>query len=856
MQKVLLSIFLVCCWAAVLPAQNIPLSYYLPSIDYDPAVPTPEQVLGFPIGKWHLTHDQLLLYVRAVAAKSDRIRLEETGRTHEDRPLVILYITSPANQGRLEEIRQQHLALSDPEESKKADVSEMPAVVYQGFTIHGDEASGANAAPLVLYYLAAGRSEEVLKLLDHTVILFDPCFNPDGMQRFATWVNMNKSRNLVADPQNRELNQPWPGGRTNHYWFDLNRDWLPAQQPESQARLRVFQAWKPNILTDHHEMGWNSTFFFQPGVPERTNPLTPERNQELTAQIGQYHAAALDAIGSLYFSQENYDDFYYGKGSTYPDLNGGIGILFEQAGLEGHLRETANGTLHFSFPIRNQVTTALSTLKAAGELRTELLDYQRAFYQSGVEEARTDKRKAFVFSAPGDPARARAFIELLLRHQIRVQEVETSLRAEEKTFEAGQSFAVPLEQPQYRLIRTLFENVLEFRDSIFYDISAWTLPLAFQLEYASLDKGQWKDIRDGKVLSTAPPLPLQRVDYSAYAYLMHWSDYYAPKALNLLQQKGIRTKVATEPFGDAQGRTFERGTILVAVQNQDLTPAALHEYIMRVSQESGISFYAVKSGLNPAGIDLGSNNFRPLEAPRPAMITGEGVSSTDAGEVWHLLDQRYGMPLTMLDMDDMGRYDLSKYQTLILADGRYNNLSAGATQNIRQWVQSGGTLILLENAVKWGAEQQLAKVKMLPEPKPDSAGMRRPYADLQDDLGAKSIRGTIFPGQLDRTHPLGYGFSSDDLPLFRNNTVFFKAAENPYATPLLYTSGVPISGFRSDVHQQNLSQSAGIVVSGFGRGRVICMAQDPNFRAFWYGTNKLMANALFFGGVIEGRGME
>ncbi|MFZ2897568.1 MAG: M14 metallopeptidase family protein [Saprospiraceae bacterium] len=840
-KAILLSLLLPLLWPLLAASQPS----FLPDADYDPAVPTPEQVLGFPIGKWHLTHDQLLHYVREVAASSDKVTLEEIGRTHEDRPLVLLFITSPGNHARLEEIRSRHLELSDPEVSARIDIREMPLILYQGFTIHGDEASGANAAPLVLYYLAASRSDEVLKLLDNTVIILDPCFNPDGMQRFAAWVNMHKGKHLVADPQSRELNQPWPSGRTNHYWFDLNRDWLPAQQPESQARVRVFQKWKPNILTDHHEMGANSTFFFQPGVPQRTNPLTPARNQELTAKIGTYHAAALDAIGSLYFTEETFDDFYYGKGSTYPDLNGGVGILFEQAGLEGHLRETENGTLHFSFAIRNQVTTALSTQKAALEMREELLEYQRDFYRSALEEARKDDRKGFVFSAPADPARAAAFAELLLRHRIQVLKLEE-----------GDSYAVPLEQAQYRLIRTIFEEEKNFRDSVFYDISAWTIPLAFQLEFAALDKAAWKKVKTGKPLTAAPPVAAGRVEYSPYAYLMSWSPYYAPKALHLLQQRGIRTKVATEPFRDDKGRAFERGAILIPAQNQALSPAALHEYIQRVADQSGVDFYGVNSGLTPEGIDLGSNNFETLKAPKPALLTGSGVSSNDAGEIWHLLDQRYGMPVSLLEGGDMARYDLSKYNTLILADGNYGAVSGNGVQQIRQWVQSGGTLILIEGAVKWGAEQQLAKVKILPPPPPDTVSGRKPYAGLEEEWGARLIRGAIFDGLLDRTHPLGYGFSSDTLPLIRSNTLMFKAISNPYAAPLVYASPEPRSGFVAAVHKKNLAQAAGIVVSGLGRGRVVCMAQDPNFRAFWYGTNKLLANALFFGGIIDGKALE
>jgi hypothetical protein len=210
-------------------------------------------------------------------------------------------------------------------------------------------------------------------LLNETVILLDPSFNPDGLNRFASWVNTHKSQTLVTDPVSRELNEAWPGGRTNHYWFDLNRDWLYVQHPESQGRIAKFHEWKPNILTDHHEMGSNSTFFFQPGVPSRINPLTPQKNRELTAKIGTFHARYLDKIGSLYFTEEDYDDFYYGKGSTFPDVNGAVGILFEQASSRGHAQETINGVLSFPFTIRNQVTTSFSTLAAARALRTELL---------------------------------------------------------------------------------------------------------------------------------------------------------------------------------------------------------------------------------------------------------------------------------------------------------------------------------------------------------------------------------------------------------------------------------------------------------------------------------------------------
>jgi Zinc carboxypeptidase len=295
-------------------AQTQDLGYYLPKgVTYDPAIPTPEQVIGHKVGEWHVTHDRLVQYMRAVDQASDRVTLKDIGKTYEGRPQVVLTITSPANQGRIESIRTEHLKLSDPDKSSSVNTAEMPTVLWIGCSIHGNEASGANASLLGLYYLAAAKGPEIDELLSRTVVLLDPSFNPDGLQRFSTWVNSHKSISGVSDPNHREFSEAWPGGRFNHYWFDLNRDWLPAQHYESRNRLNIFHDWKPNILTDHHEMGTNATFFFQPGEPARVNGNTPKRNQELTGEIATYHAKHLDKIGSLYFTKEGYDDFYYGK---------------------------------------------------------------------------------------------------------------------------------------------------------------------------------------------------------------------------------------------------------------------------------------------------------------------------------------------------------------------------------------------------------------------------------------------------------------------------------------------------------------------------------------------------------------
>src|SRR5688572_23423888 len=439
------------------------LSYYLPdSVTYNPSIPKPKDVIFHEVGEWHVTHDRLVNYMKAIAAAApQRVKLETMGFTYESRPQVLLIITSPKNHQRLEEIRQQHIQLSDPNRSSSVNIENMPIVVYIGHSIHGNEPSGANASLLTAYYLAAGQGRQIEDLLDNVVILFDPSFNPDGLQRFSTWANQHKSKNLVTDPSSREFGEVWPGGRFNHYWFDLNRDWLPLVHVESRNRLKWFHDWKPNILTDHHEQGSNATFFFQPGVPSRVNPLTPERNQELTAALGKYHAAFLDRIGSLYFTKENYDDFYYGKGSTYPDVQGCIGILFEQASSRGHAQQTNNGILRFPFTIKNQFVTTLSTLHGAKDLRKEFLAFQRDFFRSALQESTTATVKGYVFGDKMNKETSRLFAEMLLRHQITVHKLKEDITVDNIKFEGASSYVVPTSQPQHKLIRAIFEKTFD-----------------------------------------------------------------------------------------------------------------------------------------------------------------------------------------------------------------------------------------------------------------------------------------------------------------------------------------------------------------------------------------------------------
>ena len=830
-------------------AQKEPLTYFLPAIEYDQNIPTPEQFFGFQIGEWHLTHDRQYQYIKMLAEKSPRVKLVEYARSYEQRPLVYLIITSEQNHQSLEDIKARHQALADPSKSGSVDLKNTPAVLYQGFSIHGNEPSGGNAAPLVAYYLAAGKSPEVQKLLDEVVILLDPCYNPDGFNRFASWATEHKNYSITADPNDREYNEAWPRGRTNHYWFDLNRDWLPVQHPESRGRVKAFHEWKPNVLTDHHEQGTDATFFFMPGVPSRTNPITPKLNQELTAKIGNYHAAALDKIGSLYFTKESYDDFYYGKGSTYPDANGAIGILFEQASSRGHAQESANGILTFAFTVRNQVTTALSTHKAIVDMRQELLEYQRNFYKNALSEAKSDKSRAYVFGDPYDPARVEHFLDILLMHKIEVYELSKKINAAGNTFEPGSAYMIPTDQPQYKIIRGIFETQLVFEDSLFYDISSWTMPLAFDLPCAGVAYQAAKGKRVEKL-----PQKTVLATRSEYAYLLHWDHYYAPAAANYLMEKGLRAKVAMESFS-LNGKQYSAGTVMIpVVQGQTQSADAVFQIIQEATKRYQVPVDAVGTSLTPDGIDLGSRYFSLIEQPKILLLIGEGVNSNDIGEAWHLLDQRYDIATTKGEIAALGRFNLMRYNVIVMADGNYNSIPQAGVDNLRDWLQKGGTLIAMQGAVQWLKAKGLSSV----ETKNNSGNMpkRRPYDRMQDDFGARQLPGSIFEVELDLTHPLAFGYHRNKMAVFRQGNLFFEPAKNTYATPLVHTADPLLSGYANKNSVDGLKNSAFVVVSGLGSGKVINFADNPNFRAFWFGTNKLFANAIFFGKTISGSAVD
>ncbi len=827
--KKFLPLLLVLCLFFSVHAQKVDLTYYLPQdVSYNKNIPTPESVLGFQVGEWHVSHDKLVEYMKALAKASDRISIENRGTTYEGRPLLLLTITSPKNHQNLETIRSEHLKLSDASASSTSNVENMPLVIYQGYSIHGNEPSGANAGLLVAYYLAAADGSYITELLDNTVILFDPSYNPDGLNRFASWVNTHKNKNITSDNNDREYDEAWPRGRTNHYWFDMNRDWLVSQLPESQARIKSFHQWKPNILTDHHEMGTNASFFFQPGIPSRTHPLTPKLNQELTKEIATYHAKAFDKIGSLYYSEESFDDFYYGKGSTFPDINGGIGILFEQASARGHAQNSDNGVLTFPFAIRNHFTAALSTMRAGKNMRTDLLNYQRNFYKNAQKEISKDRTKSIVFGDAADKAKTFHFAKMLERQNIRFH----------KNTKSEHSYIVPMNQPNYRMIKSMFEKRTTFQDSLFYDVSAWTLPLAFDINYSyntstSNMGGQVTDISfpEGKVSAK-----------SNYAYLFEWDEYYTPKALYQILKKGLRAKVAMKPF-TLNGKRYDYGTIMIPLQNQKKDADEIYSLMTAIAKETGVHIDAASTGLTN-GIDLGSSNFRALKKPKIAVLVGDGINSYDAGEIWHVLDTRYDIPVTKLSTRNLNWANLSGYTAIIVPNTSGNTLNS-SVKKLKTFVQNGGTLIGYRNSLRWLAKNKFIKLDF----KKSKAKTKNVAFDQRQNFrGAQFIGGAIFEAEVDRTHPINFGYNDSKIALFRNTTLFIKPdSSGTYKSPLQYTSKPLMSGYISKENLKQLSGSLPFKTANMGRGKVIAFTDNTNFRAFWYGTNKLMMNAIFFG---------
>ncbi len=827
---------------------QIDFNYYLgKTIPVNNEIPGPGSLSGHAFGEWHFSHDQVVYYLKSLSQNSDRVKMVEYGRTHENRPLYHFIISSPENIANLEKIRENHLKNIVSEENKSGPDND-PIIIWLGYGVHGNESSATNASLLTAYYLLSSEEEQVKEYLENAVIIIDPSLNPDGFNRAASWVNMHQSNNWIADQSSIQFSEHWPGGRTNHYWFDLNRDWLLVQHPESQARVTEFHRWKPVVVTDHHETGSNATFFFQPGVPSRNNALTPAENYDLTYKIGQYHSKALDNIGTLYFSEEVFDDFYYGKGSSYPDVNAAIGILFEQSRVNGQVVDNIHGTTTFAEAIRNQFTVSLSTINAAIENKDELKNYQRSFYQTAKQLAGKDKIKGYAFGNMEDPVRLHYMLQVLNTHQIDIYYNQKNISIGDTDFDANQAYIVPLNQNQYRLIKSLFEKNNTYEDSIFYDISSWNFPMTFNINYRELENVN--SLMGEKVNSFE--IPQGTINgQSSIGYVFNWSNYHSPKALYRLMEKNILVKAATKPLQlliNGEIKDFGYGSIFIPAAKQPVSADELYAMLQEIAKNDGVDVYELETGFRHSGIHLGSYSFRPLEKPNVLLLTGNGIRSYEAGEIWHLLDHRMDIPVTRVDAGRLNRIDLFKYNTLIIPSGNIR-FSKSEGEKIEFWIKNGGNLITIGNAVTEAGRQEWINPKIRKGEKQDTT-IRLSYESARNQRRANSINGVIMNAQIDPSHPIAYGYNQSSLPVFRNSGFVLEKSNNPYATPVFIgDDDILLSGFLKDQGLKQLTNSAYVVTYPVGRGKVIAFTESPNFRGIWYGTNKLFLNAVFFWGL-------
>ncbi|WP_026775229.1 M14 family zinc carboxypeptidase [Polaribacter sp. Hel_I_88] len=815
--------------------------YFKEKAPFDEKIPTPEEFLGYKIGEHHTRHDLIVAYLTKLSEISDRASIEIYGKTHEKRKLVMFAVTSPKNLQNLAPIKSQHLAFVNTDANVK-NYDEVPVIIQLGYNVHGNEPSSSEAALLTAYTLVASNSDEVLNYLNKSVIFIDPTINPDGRDRHTQWANQYQAKNLVSDNIDAEHNEGWPRGRTNHYWFDLNRDWLLAVHPESQGKLKWMHSWYPNVVTDFHEMGTNSHHFFEPMKPIGSmDPIMPKENYEdLNNLFAPYFVNALDKVGSLYYTKESFDGTYPGYGSSYPDLQGGLALLFEQASSRGHVQDTDYGKITFPFTIRNQYISTFATIKAAVENKSFLRKYQQEFFKSAVTKKATSGFEGYEFQEKYDKNREKAFVNQLLTHKIKV-------------YKSGNTYTVPLKQPQHRMVQTMFETYDTYRDSVFYDASAWSLANFYNIKY----EGK-KSVKLGtEITSTENFEKNAAIQKTEYAYIIDWDAYNTPAALYYMQTKGLIAAAAFKPFSiktSAGEKSFNYGSLLIPVSKQKLKSDEVYKIIKLAQEKFDIPVYGTNSGYSLKGIDLGSNNFRALKKPKVAILIGEGVNSYEAGEVWHLLDTRVHMPITKIRMTNYNSANLDKYNTLVMVSGNYNQLDSIQRNKLKDWTTKGNTLITIAGASKWVIDKKLVKESLTKKPKDttNKEVQRLPYVDASENSGRERVGGAIFEVDLDVTHPLGFGYRASKLPVYKNNMVFLAPSKSAYGTVAKYSENPHIDGFISKNNLENfIKPSASLLVSKMGSGRVVLFADNPNFRGAWYGTNKLFLNALFLGGEIS-----
>lgn len=808
----------------------------------------PNEFLPHKLGEQFTPHHLLNAYFeQLVAASPATMRLEKYGQTNEARPLQIAIFASPENMARLEQIRLNNLRLAGMVDGQ-ADLSNPIAIVWLSMSVHGNEASGAECSMELAYKLATQTDPKVKEWLKNTVVILDPSLNPDGYDRYTHWHRMASNFLKNTDPNAREHREPWPGGRVNHYYFDLNRDWAWATQVESQQRLVAYHRWLPHVHPDVHEQGINDPYYFAPAAEPMHELITPWQ-RDFQVEIGENNARHFDNNGWYYFTKEVFDLFYPSYGDTYPTFNGAIGMTYEQAGgpRGGRAIETANGdTLTLKDRIAHHLTTSLSTIEVSSKSAKPLVENFREYYRRTSTQPQ-GHYKAFVIREVNDPNKVRALCKLLDQHFIRYGRVGTGLSGV-KAFDYGtgkeisasinpNDLVISAFQPHSVMVQALFEPEAKLADSMTYDITAWSLPFAHGLETYALKerlepKKLYETYRPQKDLATATP----------YAWCVHRRSLAEAQFVGELLQKGVRVRTATEPFTLAE-QNYDAGAFMISKADNRSLQSELEAIIQAAADRTNVRLYPVFTGTVTKGKDLGSDAFHLIKQPEVAMVYGDDVEENSYGHTWFFFERELGYPITPIDLERLNKMDLGRYTTLIFPHGNYN-LDEKTLETIKKWTEKGGRLIAFEGGAKAFADKEGFDLKSKEAPKRDSTAQKRPFLTRQRDGLSDGLPGAIVRATVDNTHPLGYSFPNyyHSLKTLSDAYLMPEKADTPVYLEENYLS----YGFIGSRVKPQLKKTPIVIVQRMGNGEAVLMVDNPLFRCFWQQGKTLFANALFF----------
>lgn len=807
---------------------------------------SPDKFLGYTIGQQYTPHYKIVSYIKALfQAHTDIMRVEKYGETFEGRDLMLVYLSSPENMAKLDDIRKNNLRLAGILKDKPADIRS-PAIVWLSYNVHGNEPSSSEAALLTLYALTENVNESTNNLLKNTVVIIDPCLNPDGRERYVQWFNQVKGKKADADPQSREHNEPWPGGRSNHYNFDLNRDWAWQTQIETQQRMVKYNQWLPQVHVDFHEQYYNNPYYFAPAAEPFHEAITPWQ-REFQNIIGKKNAKYFDEKGWLYFTKESFDLFYPSYGDTYPIYNGSIGMTYEQGGhSRGGLSVVTNtgDTLTLAERALHHYTTGLSTIETSSENAVQLVTEFKKYFDNSRAGVGSEY-KTYILTS-NNKMQLNNITQFLEKNGIEYGMVDNIQNIRGIEYSTGKESVIKLKnfhiaissnQPKSILAKVLLEPKSNLADSVTYDITAWSLPFVYGIEaFAS------------KTLMTIkkyqPTVNGTNQLSSNYGYLIPYNSINSVKALTQLLQQNIRVRYAEKPF-IYNKKSFERGTLIILQKgNTD----QLAKVVKEIASINDIEIEPVATGYMEKGPDFGSADIKLIKAPRVALLTGEQVSSLGAGEVWHLFDQQINYPVTLLQVADLPRLSLNKYNVIIMPEGYYSTLENKITADkLKEFVQNGGNLIAMG-----GAAQELSKntdwgfkIKENKEEKKDSVdyGLIKRYENRERDNVINNIPGAIYKLQLDNSHPLAFGYTNYYYTLKQDPAVY-EYLKDGWNVGVLKRDNY-VTGFAGSKVKEAIKDGVIFGHMPIGSGNFIFLADNPIFRQFWEGGKLLFCNAVF-----------